>query len=122
MELNTMEQSSASIQKKEVADEIKLYTIENTNGTKLIVSNYGAAVFSLFVKDRSGNDLADSVRRWVTDRFVISSFVFRRIAIGFPDRLKQIHFASFSRYRIKCVAPAVRSSEKDQLAAIHDAG
>ncbi|MES2645426.1 MAG: aldose epimerase family protein [Bacteroidota bacterium] len=37
-----------------VADEIELYTIENRSGTRLIVSNCGAAVVSLFVKDRQG--------------------------------------------------------------------
>ncbi len=44
----------------EVLEEIKLFTIENKNGTKLIVSNYGAAVVSLFVNDRHGN-LSDIV-------------------------------------------------------------
>jgi aldose 1-epimerase len=35
-------------------------TIENENGTKLIISNYGAAVVSLFTKDKNGQ-LADIV-------------------------------------------------------------
>jgi aldose 1-epimerase len=40
--------------------EIQSFTIENKNGTRLVVSNYGAAVMSLFVKDRNGQ-LADVV-------------------------------------------------------------
>jgi aldose 1-epimerase len=35
--------------------QLSIYTIENTNGTRLIVSNLGAAVISLFVKDKHGN-------------------------------------------------------------------
>lgn len=37
---------------KRSADQISTHTIENKNGTRLVVSNLGAAVVSLFVKDR----------------------------------------------------------------------
>jgi aldose 1-epimerase len=40
--------------------DIHYSTIENKNGTKIIVSNYGAAVVSLFTKDKNGQ-LADIV-------------------------------------------------------------
>ncbi len=33
---------------------VTLYTLENKNGTKLVVSNFGATVVSLFVKDKNG--------------------------------------------------------------------
>jgi aldose 1-epimerase len=47
-------------EKKYLTTEVSRYTIENKNGTRLIVSNYGAAVVSLFVKDKHGR-LADVV-------------------------------------------------------------
>jgi aldose 1-epimerase len=38
-----------------VQGEINVFVIENSNGTRLTVSNLGAAVISLLVKDRSGH-------------------------------------------------------------------
>ncbi|MFT3680222.1 MAG: aldose epimerase family protein [Ferruginibacter sp.] len=74
----------------DIADEIKLFTIENNAGTKLIVSNYGAAVQSLFVKDNSGKmgDVVlgyDDVNEYTTDDYYIGTVVGRfanRIAGG----------------------------------------
>lgn len=46
-----------SLQYKEhtgTAADIQLHTLKNSKGTKLILSNYGAAVVSLFVKDKNG--------------------------------------------------------------------
>ncbi len=34
---------------------IELFTLENKNGTKLIISNFGATVISLFFKDKNGS-------------------------------------------------------------------
>lgn len=65
-----------------MCDEIKLFTIENSKGTKLIVSNYGAAIVSLFVKDRWGK-LADVVlgysnkEDYITDEFYMGTVVGR---------------------------------------------
>ncbi|MBI2729683.1 MAG: galactose mutarotase [Sphingobacteriales bacterium] len=82
MEVNTIGQSLAKKQKEEIADKIKLFTIENDNGTKLVASNYGAAVVSLFVKDKSGN-LSDivlgypQITDYVTDDFYVGTVVGR---------------------------------------------
>jgi aldose 1-epimerase len=65
---------------KEVA--IRLFTIENKNGTRLIVSNCGAAVLSLFVKDKNGV-LADVVlgyedpTEYLDDEFYLGTIVGR---------------------------------------------
>jgi aldose 1-epimerase len=65
-----------------VSGEAKLFTIENKTGTKLIVSNYGAAVQSLYVKDRQGK-LADVVLGYddmddyATDEYYIGTVVGR---------------------------------------------
>jgi aldose 1-epimerase len=66
----------------DAAKEGKLFIIENNAGTKLIVSNYGAAVQSLFVKDRQGN-LADIVlgyddaNGYINDEYYIGTVVGR---------------------------------------------
>lgn len=73
-----------------VADEVKLFSIENNAGTKLIVSNYGAAVQSLFVKDRLGklDDIVlgyDDANDYAADEYYIGTVVGRyanRIAGG----------------------------------------
>lgn len=64
------------------ADEIKLFAIENKAGTKLIVSNYGAAVQSLFVKDRYDRlaDIVlgyDDLAEYVSDEYYIGTVVGR---------------------------------------------
>jgi len=62
--------------------EIQSFAIENKNGTRLIVSNYGAAVMSLFVKDKNGQ-LADVVlgyedpTDYFDDQFYLGSIVGR---------------------------------------------
>jgi len=63
-------------------DEVKQFSIENNAGTKLIVSNYGAAVQSLFVKDRQGKliDIVlgyDDANDYVTDECYIGTIVGR---------------------------------------------
>lgn len=65
-----------------VAEKIKLFTIENSAGTKLIVSNYGAVVQSLFVKDRYGKtaDIVlgyDNINDYIDDKFYIGAVVGR---------------------------------------------
>lgn len=63
-------------------DKIKLFTLENRNGTRLTVSNLGAAVISLHVKDRHGN-LEDVVlgyedpAEYIHDEFYIGTVVGR---------------------------------------------
>lgn len=64
------------------ADGIQLFTLENANGTRLIASNYGAAVISLFVKDRQGRstDIVlgyDQVAGYANDEFYIGTVVGR---------------------------------------------
>jgi aldose 1-epimerase len=58
------------------------YTIQNNNGTRLVVSNLGAAVVSLFVKDKSGNfcDIVlgyDNPDDYVKDDYYIGTVVGR---------------------------------------------
>lgn len=68
----------------------KTYTIENNRGTRMLVTNVGAAVISIFVKDKKG-ELADIVLGYsdpgfyLDDAFYIGSVVGRyanRIADG----------------------------------------
>jgi aldose 1-epimerase len=40
---------------KKLSSQLNIYKIENDNGTKLVVSNAGAAVVSVFVKGKDGN-------------------------------------------------------------------
>jgi aldose 1-epimerase len=53
--INLTIQPSTAVAAAAATDEIKLFTIENSKGTKLIVSNCGAAVVSLYVRDKNGN-------------------------------------------------------------------
>ncbi len=39
----------------DVTDHLQLFTIENKNGTKMTLCNFGATVVSIFVKDKDGN-------------------------------------------------------------------
>lgn len=73
-----------------VADIIKTFTITNRRGTRLTACNLGAAVMSLFVKDKEGH-LADVVLgyddplQYKTDEYYIGTVVGRyanRIATG----------------------------------------
>ncbi len=73
-----------------ISDKIKLFTIENKIGTKLIVSNCGAAVVSLYVKDKDANfsDIVlgyEDPYEYLQDEYYIGSVVGRyanRIAGG----------------------------------------
>lgn len=75
---------------EESSEKIKLFTIENKNGTRMIVSNIGAAVVSLFVKNKNGQ-FVDVVlgypapADYLADEFYIGTVVGRyanRIATG----------------------------------------
>lgn len=75
---------------KKATPQLSIYTIENGNGTRLIVSNLGAAVVSLFVKDKHLH-LADVVLGYDThsdyqsDEFYLGTVVGRyanRVAGG----------------------------------------
>ncbi|CAN5610268.1 galactose mutarotase [soil metagenome] len=61
---------------------LKTFTIKNTKGTSLLVCNYGAAVISIFVKDRAGNfsDVVlgyENPRDYLTDDYYIGTVVGR---------------------------------------------
>ncbi|MEO6546471.1 MAG: aldose epimerase family protein [Ferruginibacter sp.] len=81
MEVNTIQQKLIK-KNAESLEEIQLYTIENCNGTRLIASNLGAAVISLFVKDKNG-DLSDIVlgyenaTDYLNDEFYLGTVVGR---------------------------------------------
>ncbi len=67
---------------KQVPDEVKLFTIENKKGTKLVVSNRGAAVVSMYVKDKNGNfsDVVlgyENPEEYLLDEYYIGSVVGR---------------------------------------------
>ena len=66
----------------EISAGIKIFTLENSKGTKLIVSNLGAAVISLFVKDKNGNmqDVVlgyENISDYLTDEFYLGTVVGR---------------------------------------------
>ncbi|MGF2412392.1 aldose epimerase family protein [Ferruginibacter sp.] len=75
---------------KKSASSINLHTIENGNGTRLVVSDLGAAVVSLFVKDTNGNfkDVVlgyDTPSDYQNDEFYLGTVVGRyanRVAGG----------------------------------------
>ncbi len=61
---------------------VTLHTLENKNGTKLIVSNFGATVVSLFVKDKNGilSDIIlgyENQSDYFNDKFYFGSVVGR---------------------------------------------
>lgn len=105
MELNPIEHSPALKDKEDIAGKIKFYTIENSNGLKITVSNYGAAVVSLFVKDKRGN-LEDIVlgyskpSDYITDEFYLGTVVGRcanRIGGGRVNIKNRLHHLSLNR-------------------------
>ena len=75
-------QLSAANELSHIAGKIKLFAIENKAGTKIMVSNYGATVLSLHVKDKRGN-LSDIVLgyenpyEYVHDEYYMGSVVGR---------------------------------------------
>ena len=76
--------------KNKPASQLSIYTIENSNGTKLVVSNLGAVVMSLFVKDKNNNfsDIVlgyDTQEEYKADKFYLGTVVGRyanRVAGG----------------------------------------
>jgi len=61
---------------------LQLYTLENRHGTRMLVSAYGAAVQSLFVKDRYGKveDIVlgyDELDAYINDQFYIGTVIGR---------------------------------------------
>jgi aldose 1-epimerase len=96
--VNAIDANSLS---KQEANEIQLFTIKNKKGTTLIVSDYGAAVVSLFVQDRKGifEDIVlgyAQAEDYVQDEFYLGTVVGRyanRIAgnqIQIDDKLYSI--------------------------------
>ena len=70
------------IAEAEINNGIKIFTLENSNGMKLIVSNIGAAVVSLFVKDKYGimQDVVlgyENSSDYLTDEFYLGTVVGR---------------------------------------------
>lgn len=64
------------------ANEVQLFTIENNAGTKLLVSNYGAAVQSLFVKNKDGKieDIVlgyDDLNDYLLDEYYLGTVIGR---------------------------------------------
>ncbi|RYY53116.1 MAG: galactose mutarotase [Chitinophagaceae bacterium] len=60
MDIKTTGHSSVADEQAVLAPEVQLYSVENARGTRLTLSNCGAAVVSLYVADADGN-LADVV-------------------------------------------------------------
>ena len=70
------------IAEADINNGIQLFTLENSKGTKLIVSNIGAAVISLFVKDKYGimQDVVlgyENTADYLTDEFYLGTVVGR---------------------------------------------
>lgn len=82
MEVKLTPQAEVARDETDVLNVIQLFTIENKNGTKLIVSNRGAAVISLFVKDKNGSlvDIVlgyDDPFEYLDDEYYLGSVVGR---------------------------------------------
>lgn len=82
LELNLKVQSSSMETSAVISSEIKLFTIKNNRGTKLVVSNCGAAVVSLFAKDINGKleDIVlgyEDVNEYLNDEYYIGTIVGR---------------------------------------------
>lgn len=74
-------------EQKLFTDKIILFTIENNIGAKIIVSNYGAAVVSLFVKDGNGN-LSDIVLGYEnTETYLIDEYYFGSVVGRYANRI-----------------------------------
>jgi aldose 1-epimerase len=105
VESNPIEQSPALKYKEDMAGKIKLYTIENRNGLQLTVSNYGAAVVSLFVKNKKGilEDIVLGYSKpsdYITDEFYLGTVVGRcanRIGGGRININDKAHRLSLNR-------------------------
>lgn len=75
-------QQSTRANEEAVAEEIKLFTIENRNGAKLIVSNFGAAVQSFFVIDKHGKPVDivlgySDINEYTDDEYYIGTVIGR---------------------------------------------
>lgn len=90
MEVNLTGRPASINELAHISGEVKLFTIENSRGTKLIVSNCGAALVPMYVKDKQGN-FADIVLgyenpyKYLEDEYYMGSVVGRyanRIAGG----------------------------------------
>ncbi|RYY60432.1 MAG: galactose mutarotase [Chitinophagaceae bacterium] len=82
MELNTAGRSSVADEQAVLTPDIQLFTLENARGTKLVLSNCGAAVLSLYVADRDGNlaDIVlgyDNVQEYLSDDYYFGTVVGR---------------------------------------------
>ena len=82
MKIKLTDQSSSVKGAADSMAEIKLFTIKNNRGTKLIVADCGAAVVSLFVNDKNGNpaDIVlgyDDPYDYLKDEFYIGTVVGR---------------------------------------------
>jgi aldose 1-epimerase len=79
---NSINQPSSIPGQAESKSGIKLFTLENARGTRLTVSNYGAAVVSLFVRDKTGQlvDIVlgyDDPEDYVSDEYYLGTVVGR---------------------------------------------
>lgn len=82
MEVQPANGFAVAIESAGTEADVKLFTLKNKNGTTLIVSNCGAAVVSLFVKDKQGvfADVVlgyDTAAGYLSDDFYIGTVVGR---------------------------------------------
>ncbi len=82
MGIITTQNTEAANDVMEVSRSIKIFNIENKKGTRLVVSNYGAAVISLFIKDKNGElkDVVlgyDNAEDYLNDEFYLGTVVGR---------------------------------------------
>lgn len=82
MKPNNSNQSSSKQEHTIATGDIKLFTLENNKGTKLTLSNYGAAVVSLLVRDRDGQlvDIVlgyDNPLDYIQDEYYLGTVVGR---------------------------------------------
>ena len=82
METKLISPSSSITVQAAIPAEVKLFTIKNNRGTKLELSNCGAAVLSLYVTDKHGNfdDVVlgyDDPYEYLQDEYYIGTVVGR---------------------------------------------
>ena len=87
MDLNTAGRSSVADEQAVLTPDIQLFTVENSRGTKLILSNYGAAVISLYVADRNGH-FADIVLGYENAKeYLKDDYYFGTVVGRFANRI-----------------------------------
>ncbi len=82
MELNLPGDNPATVQQSIAQSGIRLFEISNNNGVRMVVSNFGAALVSLWVPDKNGkvDDIVlgyDDIQKYLNDEYYMGTVVGR---------------------------------------------